>query len=50
MNTAKKLFSIEEKLDPVSVVMWMNILKELGTLANHAENAGDQMRVMLHNP
>ena len=49
MNTAKKLFSIEDKLDPVSVVMWMNILKELGTLANHAENAGDQMRVMLHN-
>ena len=26
-----------------------HILKELGTLANHAENAGDQMRVMLHN-
>jgi predicted phosphate transport protein (TIGR00153 family) len=49
MNTAKKLFSIEEKLDPVSVVMWMKILKELGTLANHAENAGDQMRVMLHS-
>lgn len=49
MNTAKKLFSIEEKLDPVSVVMWMKILKELGTLANHAENAGDQMRMMLHN-
>lgn len=49
MKTAKKLFSIEEKLDPVSVVMWMKILKELGTLANHAENAGDQMRMMLHN-
>lgn len=49
MNTAKKLFSIEEKLDPVSVVMWMKILRELGTLANHAENAGDQMRMMLHN-
>ncbi len=49
MDTAKKLFSIEDKLDPVSVVMWMNILKELGTLANHAENAGDQMRVMLHS-
>jgi hypothetical protein len=49
MNTAKKLFSIEDKLDPISVVMWMKILKELGTLANHAENAGDQMRVMLHS-
>jgi predicted phosphate transport protein (TIGR00153 family) len=49
MIAAKKLFSIEKKLDPVSVVMWMNIFKELGTLANHAENAGDQMRMMLHN-
>jgi predicted phosphate transport protein (TIGR00153 family) len=49
MTAAKKLFSIEKKLDPVSVVMWMSIFKELGTLANHAENAGDQMRMMLHN-
>ncbi|HDZ27311.1 MAG TPA: TIGR00153 family protein, partial [Candidatus Aminicenantes bacterium] len=43
MIAAKKMFSIEKKLDPVSVMMWMHIFKELGTLANHAENAGDQM-------
>ena len=49
MIAAKKMFSIEKKLDPVSVMMWMHIFKELGTLANHAENAGDQMRLMLHN-
>ena len=49
MNVARKMFSIEKKLDPVSVMMWMHIFKELGTLANHAENAGDQMRLMLHN-
>ena len=49
MTVAKKMFSIEKKLDPVSVMMWMHIFKELGTLANHAENAGDQMRLMLHN-
>lgn len=49
MNAAQKMFSIEEKLDPVSVMMWMNIFKELGTLANHAENSSDQMRTMLHN-
>ncbi|NQT79740.1 MAG: TIGR00153 family protein [Candidatus Aminicenantes bacterium] len=48
MKAAKKLFVIEKKLDPVDVMMWMNIFKELGTLANHAENAGDQMRMMLH--
>lgn len=49
MIAAKKMFSIEKKLDPVSVMMWMHIFRELGTLANHAENAGDQMRLMLHN-
>lgn len=49
MKTAKKLFSLEKELDPVSVMMWTHIFQELGTLANHAENAGDQMRMMLHN-
>jgi len=49
MKAAKKLFSIEKKLDPVSVMMWLHIFRELGALANHAENAGDQMQVMLHN-
>ncbi len=49
MTAAQKMFSIEKKLDPVSVMMWMHIFSELGTLANHAENAGDQMRLMLHN-
>ncbi len=49
MSVARKMFSIEKKLDPVSVMMWMHIFRELGSLANHAENAGDQMRMMLHN-
>jgi predicted phosphate transport protein (TIGR00153 family) len=49
MTAAKKMFSIEKKIDPVSVMMWMHIFSELGTLANHAENAGDQMRLMLHD-
>lgn len=49
MKAAKKIFSIENKLDPVSVMMWMNIFRELGALANHAENAVDRMRMMLHN-
>ncbi len=49
MEAAKKMFSIEKKLDPVSVMLWMHIFNELGTLANHAENAGDRMRMMLHD-
>ena len=49
MKAAKKIFSIEDKLDPVSIMMWMHIFRELGALANHAENAVDRMRMMLHN-
>ncbi|MDH4257521.1 MAG: DUF47 domain-containing protein, partial [Candidatus Aminicenantes bacterium] len=49
MIVAKKMFAIEKKMNPVSVMMWMHIFNELGTLANHAENAGDRMRMMLHD-
>ena len=49
MRAAQKMFSLEDQLDPVSVMMWMNIFRELGNLANHAENTGDQLRVMLHD-
>lgn len=48
MKLAQKMFSIEAKLDPVSIMMWMHIFKELGALANHAENLGDNLRMMLH--
>lgn len=48
MQAAQKMFSLEDQLDPVSVMMWMNIFRELGNLANHAENTGDQLRIMLH--
>ena len=49
MRAAQKMFSIEDQLDPVSVMMWMHIFRELGNLANHAENTGDQLRIMLHD-
>jgi predicted phosphate transport protein (TIGR00153 family) len=48
MRAAQKMFSLEDQLDPVSVMMWMHIFRELGNLANHAENTGDQLRIMLH--
>ncbi|MBM3285060.1 MAG: TIGR00153 family protein [Candidatus Aminicenantes bacterium] len=48
MKLAQKMFSIEAKLDPVSIFMWMQVFKELGALANHAENLGDNLRMMLH--
>jgi predicted phosphate transport protein (TIGR00153 family) len=41
------LFSIEQELDPVSVVMWMKIITTLDNLADYSENTGDMLRVML---
>ncbi len=49
MKAGQKVFLLEKELDPVSVMMWMMILKELGALANHAENSGDQLMTMLHD-
>ncbi|MCJ7579038.1 MAG: TIGR00153 family protein [Candidatus Aminicenantes bacterium] len=49
MKSAKKLFAMEKEIDPVSIMMWTHIFKELGALANHAENTGDNLATMLHN-
>lgn len=49
MNAAKKLFTMEKDIDPVSIMMWTHVFKELGTLANHAENTGDNLATMLHD-
>ncbi|MFC2160647.1 TIGR00153 family protein [Acidobacteriota bacterium] len=49
MNVAKKLFSMEKDIDPVSIMMWTHVFKELGALANHAENTGDNLATMLHD-
>jgi predicted phosphate transport protein (TIGR00153 family) len=49
MKSAKKLFKMEKEIDPVSIMMWTHIFKELGALANHAENTGDNLAAMLHN-
>lgn len=49
MNVAKKLFKMEKEIDPVSIMMWTHVFQELGALANHAENTGDNLATMLHN-
>ncbi|HSJ15922.1 MAG TPA: TIGR00153 family protein [Longimicrobiales bacterium] len=44
---SEKLFDHEAEIGPVGVVMWMNVLRELGGVANHAENTADVLRLML---
>lgn len=37
----------EEALGPVSFFFWMRIVAKLGEIANHSENTGDRLRLML---
>lgn len=41
------LFEFEQEIGAVSVVLWMRILEVLGSVADHAENTADLLRVML---
>ena len=43
----KALFRAEAELGPVALFMWTKVLKELGDMANHAENVGDQFRLFI---
>ncbi len=37
------LFSMEDQLQPVSVILWYKLIKEIGEVANHSENVGDRI-------
>jgi len=45
-RVAKKVFDLEDKLDPVSVIMWSRVLTRVGDVANHAENIGNHLRLL----
>ncbi|MCB1042678.1 MAG: TIGR00153 family protein [Acidobacteria bacterium] len=47
VNALKALFAAEKTIDPVSVMMWYELIGWLGDLADHAERAGDRLRLML---
>jgi predicted phosphate transport protein (TIGR00153 family) len=41
------LFSIEDQLKPVAVIVWYKLIKEIGEVANHSENVGDRILLFL---
>lgn len=43
---AKVLFRQEGRLSPVAIFMWTKVLNKVGDMANHAENVGDQFRLL----
>lgn len=46
-QAAKFLFTLEDQISAVSLVMWAKVLEGLGAMANHAENIGDRVRLFL---
>ncbi|HEY8468415.1 MAG TPA: TIGR00153 family protein [Longimicrobiales bacterium] len=46
-TASKALFEHEQEIGAVSVMLWMNIFRVLGLVANHAENAADLVRLMI---
>ena len=44
---SRAIMEREDELDAISIVFWMRIITALGDIANHAENTGDMLRMML---
>ena len=47
MALAKSLFANEEKLGPVSVIFWYQLIQWIGDLADYAEKVGDRLRLLI---
>jgi uncharacterized protein Yka (UPF0111/DUF47 family) len=47
LKMTKKLFDIENNLDPITLFFLMRIINEMDAVADYAEDSGDQMRTML---
>ena len=44
---ARALFNHESELDPVSVMMWYQVIEWVGDLADYAEKVGDHLRLLI---
>lgn len=46
-EVTRALLTHEDGMDSIDVLLWMRALDALGEVANHAENTGDLLRMML---
>jgi hypothetical protein len=44
---AQKLFALEDELRATDILLWSDVFKELGALANHADKTAERLRRML---
>ena len=48
-DLARRLFAIEDRIKPGSLLIWNKIFNKLGDMANHAERMGNRLRLFLAN-
>ena len=46
-EASRRLYMLEDRIDPTSIYFIMKLFRLLGEIANHAENTGDNLRMML---
>lgn len=46
-EVSRRLYDLEDQVDPTSIYFIMKLFRLLGMIANHAENTGDNLRMML---
>ncbi len=46
-EVTKRLLAHDDGMDPIDLLLWMRAIDTLGRVANHAENTGDLLRMML---
>ncbi len=47
MALAKTLFANEDKMSPVSVIFWYQLIQWIGDLADYSEKVGDRLRLLI---
>ena len=47
LQLTRLLFSHEDEMKPVSVMMWYQIIQWIGDLADYAEKVGDRLRLLI---
>ena len=47
MDLNRTLFSIEDQLNPVSVIFWYKLIDLIGEISNQAENMGDRLMLFI---
>ena len=47
LELLKQLFKHEDEMGPVSVILWLRLIRWIGDLANYAEKVGNRLRLLL---